>query len=53
MQHSRPINATLVELVLALGAMTHDDTLTTLLAHDLVATGEVVVLGSCLATRVH
>ncbi|MCP3986240.1 MAG: hypothetical protein GY723_17820 [bacterium] len=42
----RPIPATLLELVLALQEMTGSETLTELLAADLVASGRVVLTGN-------
>ncbi len=42
----RPLQTTLLELVLALGDLTGDETLTVLLAAHLVATRRVVLTGS-------
>ena len=49
----RPIPATLLELVLALQEMTGDETLTELLAADLVATGRVVLTGNFRGCRLN
>ncbi|MCP5056242.1 MAG: hypothetical protein GY937_05880 [bacterium] len=49
----RPVPATLLELVLALQEMTGDETLTELLAADLVATGRVVLTGNFRGCRLN
>lgn len=48
-----PIPATLLELVLALQEMTGDETLTELLAADLVATGRVILTGNFRGCRLN